>query len=562
MPSDQPLREPATRPRPGRLLGDVLVSLGFCDRETVEDIVRQARAAGRPMGQLLLEQGLLDSGRLAVAIAERFGLQSASLETLEPDAAALALVSPAALRRLEAVPVGFRDADTLLVAMCNPSNVLALDDLAMLTDLRVEPIVVSPEDLGALLRRVQRIGDGPDAPEATSAAAALAETRQAASADDPTAEVLHSIVSNAIALGATDVHVAPDGSGLLVRHRIDGLMTDAERIPGRQAAHVISQIKILSDLDIAERRLPQAGRASLTIARRRIDLHVTTVPLVDGESAVLHLLDPERRPLSLAELGMGDDDRSRLERCLARSRGAILVAAPAGSGASTTLHAALAVAVSRSKTVMTIEDPVEYRLPGVKQMQVRDRAGLSFAAGLRAIAGADPDVILAGALPDGDSAKVAIDAALTGHLVLSALHALDAPAATARLLDMGVEPYLVATALECVLAQRLARRLCPSCRRPATLPASDAGHATGGEPAAFEAVGCDDCRGTGYQGRIALFEVMTVSEEIGALVVARAPASEIRRMAVAQGMRTLVEDGLAKVRAGETTLAEVVRVTA
>jgi type IV pilus assembly protein PilB len=565
MPSEQPVREPATRPRPGRLLGDVLVSLGFCERDTVEAVVRQARAAGRPMGQLLVEQGFLDSGRLAVAIAERFGLQSASLETLVPDTAAMALVSPAALRRLEAVPVGFRDAETLLVAMSNPSNVLAVDELAMLTDLRVEPLVVPPDDLDALLGGLDALGESAAAAAAAAAATTSTPALPAAviaTGEDPTVELVRSILSTAIEQDATDVHVDPDGADLSVRYRVDGLMTPATRIPGRQAARLVSQVKILSDLDIAERRLPQEGRASMTIDGRRIDLRVSTMPLVDGESVVVHLLEADRRPLALDELGLDDEDRARLERALERSRGAILATAPVGSGTSTTLHAMLAVASSASKTVMTIEDPVEQRLPGVKQMQVRERGGLTFATGLRAIVGADPDVILAGGLHDPASARIAVDAALTGHLVLSALHAYDAPAAAARLVDMGVEPYLVAAALECIVAHRLARRLCTHCRVPVTVTAEEAGVATGGEVLVFEPRGCEHCGDSGYHGRVGLFEVMTVGEEIRALIVACAPASEIRRTAIAQGMRTLIADGLQKVRAGETTLAEVVRVTA
>jgi type IV pilus assembly protein PilB len=546
MPPDQPVRDAANRPRPGRLLGDVVVSLGFCDRATVEDVVREARAAGRPMGQLLLDQGLVDAAQLAVAIAERFGLEAASLETLVPDTAAMGLVSPAALRRLEAVPVGFRDAETLLVAMSNPSNVLAVDDLAMLTDLRVEPVVVTPADLDVLLDRLA------DAPVAQA---------EPVPVDAAPSDLVRAILARAVAQGATAVHVDPDAGQLLVRHRIDGLMAEAERVCARQAAGVIAEIKILCDLDVAERRLPQDGRASLELDGRRIDVRVRTVPLVDGESAVLRLAEPARRPLALAELGMGDGDRARIERAVARSHGAILAAGPSGSGTSTTLRAALALADPASRNVMTIEDPVEVRLPGVQQLEVRARTGLGFAAGLRAIAGADPDVILAGALGDHACAQIAVDAAIAGRLVLAALPAADAPAAAVRLVDMGLEPYLVAAALDCVVAQRLVRRLCTHCRRPARVAASEAGLATGGETAIFEAAGCAHCRATGYSGRTGIFEVMAVTEEIRALVAARAPASEVRRVAIAQGMRTLVEDGLAKVRAGDTTLTEVVRVT-
>jgi type IV pilus assembly protein PilB len=554
-----------TRTRPGRLLGDVIVSLGFCDRETVEDTVRLARSAGRPMGQLLLEQELIGSDQLAIAIAERFGLQYTSLDTLVPDLTAMHLVSSSTLRRLQAVPIARRDDETLLVAMVNPSNVLAIDDIAMLTDLRVEPIVVSPDDLNQLLRRLHRLEDElveDDAIDADGEDRAAAEAAlEAAANDSPTVKLVRSIMSEAIELGASDVHFDPAAEELQVRYRIDGLMAEAARIPGRQTARVISRIKILSDLDISERRLPQDGRMSLTLDGRRIDIRVTTVPLVDGESAVLRLLDPGQRPLSLTDLGMGAGDQARLEGVLARSHGAVLATGPTGSGKSTSLYAALAVVNSPEKTVMTIEDPVEYRVPGVKQMQVAERAGLTFASGLRSIVRADPDIIMVGEMRDRESAKIAIEAALTGHLVLSTLHTNDAPAAAARLVDMGVEPYLVASAIDCVVAQRLARRLCEHCRRPVRAAAADVGLDGAGEVEVFEPAGCARCRDTGYRGRVGLFEVMAVSEEISSLIVRRATAGEIRRVAIEQGMQPLVEDGLHKVRAGETTLAEIARVT-
>ncbi|MDQ3676379.1 MAG: GspE/PulE family protein, partial [Actinomycetota bacterium] len=333
------------------------------------------------------------------------------------------------------------------------------------------------------------------------------------------------------------------------------------RIARRQAARVISRIKILSDLDISERRLPQDGRTSLTLAGRRIDIRVTIVPLVAGESAVLRVLDPGDGPLSLGDLGMDDIDRAEVELALASSHGAILATGPTGSGKSTSLYAAVAVVASPEKTLMTIEDPVEYRLTGVKQMQVHERAGLTFSTGLRAIVRADPDIIMVGEMRDRESARIAIEAALTGHLVLSTLHTNNAPAAPARLVDMGVEPYLVASAIDCVVAQRLARRLCKSCRRAVEVDGVEVGLRPGVKAAIYEAGCCARCRQQGYRGRLGLFEVMTVSEEIRSLIVQRAPAGDIGRLAISEGMRTLREDGLSKVRAGETSLAEVARVT-
>ncbi|MEY2442604.1 MAG: type pilus assembly protein PilB [bacterium] len=551
------------RVRPGRLLGDVLVDLGLCDRDTVEAVVRDARAANMPMHELLLDRGLLNGDQLALAVAERFGLEYGRLDKLQPDIAAMQLVPESALRRLQAVPIGFRGPDALVVAMTNPTNVLALDDLTMLTDLRVEPVVVSREDLNVLLMRLTRLerefgeAEEPFAEELPEPDFALD-----VSADDgPTVKLVRSLISQGVELGASDIHFDPDEGDLQVRYRIDGIMSPAARVPRRQAARVISRIKILSDLDIAERRVPQDGRTTLTLEGRRVDVRVTVVPLVDGESAVMRILDPRDGPLSLGELGMGYADRMRVEAALGRSHGAIVATGPTGSGKSTSLYASVAVVSSPEKTIMTIEDPVEYRLPGVKQMQVFERAGLSFSTGLRAIVRADPDIIMVGEMRDRESARIAIEAALTGHLVLSTLHTNSAPATPARLIDMGVEPYLVASAIDCVLAQRLARRLCLNCRRPVRVAGSLVGLPGEAEVDIFEQAGCHRCRETGYRGRIGLFEVMTVTNEIRALIVERARAGQIAEVAISQGMRTLVDDGLDKVRAGHTSLAEIGRVT-
>ena len=553
----------APRLRPGRLLGDVIVELGFCDRQTVEHAVREARASGRPMGQLLLEQHTLRAHQLGIAIAERFGLKFVDLKAIEPDLAALNMLPEAAMQRLDAVPIGFRDDGTLVVAMADPRNLLATDDIAMLTNRNVVPVVVTREDLDALLDRADRLGeligeaeDDPDAEERAAREAAL----ERAADDGPTVKLVRAIIAQAIEHGASDVHFDPEDGELLVRFRVDGIMRDVTCVPASQSARVISRIKILSELDIAERRVSQDGRMSLTLDGRKIDVRVVTVPLVDGEAAVLRILDPGDTPLSLGELGMGEGDRARVAAALAGAHGAILATGPTGSGKTTTLYACVGVVSTPEKTLMTIEDPVEYRLPRVKQMQVHDRAGVGFASGLRSIVRADPDVIMVGEMRDRESAKIAIEAALTGHLMLSSLHTNSAPAAAARLVDMGIEPYLVASSLECVIGQRLVRRLCPECKAAVDVPAAALGLDGGDAVTAYEARGCGHCGDSGYRGRAGIFEVMVVTEEIRSLIVARATATEIGRMAVEQGMRTLRDAGLAKARAGETSLAEVARV--
>jgi len=359
---------------------------------------------------------------------------------------------------------------------------------------------------------------------------------------------------------ASDIHFEPFEDEYKMRYKCDGVLYEMVPPPRHLGTAIASRIKVMSNLDIAERRLPQDGRTSLALDGRHVDVRVTTVPLVDGESAVMRILDPGDGPLSLGELGMGAHDRERVDRALRRSHGAILATGPTGSGKSTSLYASVAVVSCPEKTIMTIEDPVEYRLPGVKQMQVFERSGLTFQTGLRAIVRADPDVIMVGEMRDRESARIAIEAALTGHLVLSTLHTNSAPATPARLIEMGVEPYLVASAVDCILAQRLARRLCSSCRRPVRVLGKTVGVPERDIVEVFEAVGCNRCRETGYKGRIGLFEVMTVTDEIRALIVAHAPAVKLAKVAVEQGMRTLMEDGMDKVRSGQTTLAEISRV--
>ena len=555
----------AWRPRPGRLLGDVLVELGFASREVVESAVLRGRESGRQMGQVLLDAGVVSADQLAGAVAERFGLEHLRLDDLRVDMAAASLMDAAVARRLEAVPVAFRDEHTLLVAVANPANVLAMDDVAMITDRRVHPAVVSRADLAALLTRLTRLDDGlveeiAAEPEPEAPADEL-DLREAAD-DPPAVKLVHAVLAEAVDQGASDVHFDPaEGGELQVRLRVDGVMADAARVPRALAPKVIARIKILAELDIAERRLPQDGRVGLTVDGRRVDLRVAVVPLVAGESAVLRVLDSGRAPLTLEELGMEPADRATVAAALGRSHGGVLATGPTGSGKSTSLYAALMLVRSPEKTIMTIEDPVENRIPGVKQVQVSERVGLTFATGLRSMMRADPDIVMVGEMRDRESAHIAIEAALTGHLVLSTLHTNDAPTAAPRLVDMGIEPYLVASAIDCVIAQRLARRLCTSCRRPAEVPAELLGAAGGGTVPVFEPGGCPRCRGTGYRGRIGLFEVMEVSEGIRSLVVRRAAADDIAALARREGMRTLREDGLAKVRRGETSLAELARVT-
>jgi type IV pilus assembly protein PilB len=549
----------ASRAQPRARLGDIVVDLGFCERDVVEAAVQTALDSGEQIGQVLLERGAITTDQLAVAMAKRFGLDHLSLADITVDPVAAHMVSFAAARRMRVVPVAVDAGNVLLVAIANPENYLGLDDISMFTGMQIKPVVVSQEDLDALLKRLSVLdGEGVE-DEGTNEPRPQDVTQFESPDDAPTIKLVRSIVSEAVDRGVSDVHFAPDDGALTVRFRIDGVMADAARVPRSQAAAVISRIKILADLDISEKRLPQDGRIGIVIEGRRIDIRVAVMPLVAGESAVLRILDAGRKPLSLDDLGMTAQDLHRLDAPLLRTHGGILVTGPTGSGKTTSLYAIIALVRSPEKTLTTIEDPVEYRLSGVNQIQVSERSGLTFATGLRAIVRADPDVIMVGEIRDRESAHIAVEAALTGHLVLSTLHTNDAPSAPMRLVDMGIEPYLVSSAINCVIAQRLARRACTSCRQPVTVPGEHVG-LRGGEAEIFESVGCARCRHTGYRGRLGLFEILNVTDEIRALIVARATSQEIGRVAEEQGMRRLRDDGLAKVRAGETTLAEIGRV--
>jgi type IV pilus assembly protein PilB len=372
------------------------------------------------------------------------------------------------------------------------------------------------------------------------------------------------VIADAVSRGASDIHFDPRDGDMRVRFRIDGVVVDSATVPRRLAPGLVSRIKIMAELDIAERRAPQDGRVGLTVDGHYVDIRVATLPLVRGESVVMRILDKQRVVTELDLLGMEPVDRELLERSIQQLHGAVLVTGPTGAGKTTTLYAALSDINTPDRTLITIEDPVEYELEGVKQMQVNAAAGVTFVRGLRSMIRNDPDVLMVGEIRDRETAQTAIESALTGHLVLSTLHTNDAPMAPARLIDMGIEPFLVATGLECVIAQRLARRLCDDCRRPVALSAevlrSSGFDGDGGPIEAYEPVGCVRCGGMGYRGRIGLYEVMVLSKELRSLILRKASSDEIAAVAVGAGMRRLREDGLEKARRGITSIPEVLRV--
>jgi type IV pilus assembly protein PilB len=552
--------------RPTKFIGDVVVELGFAERGSVERAIAEARESGQRTGEMLVSNGCLTPDQLARVIAERFGVDHVDLGAFKVDMAAANIVSVAAARRYEAVPVHFLDERTLLVAMADPGNVLAIDDISLMTGYEIRAAASAREDVLALVSRLNQL-DGivvEEAHEELDAGAEVTDLRESAG-DAPVIKLVHSLIAQGVEQGASDIHFEPRDGELVVRYRVDGVLSDSTRVPKRHVAGVVSRIKIMSDLDIAERRAPQDGRVALTIDGRHVDVRVATLPLVGGEAAVLRILDKESAVVELDKLGFQPDARAAFERSFGRAHGAVLVTGPTGSGKTTTLYGALRVLHTPEKNIITIEDPVEYELSGVKQMQVNPKAGVTFDSGLRSMMRADPDVIMVGEIRDHETAQIAIEAALTGHLVLSTLHTNDAPTAVARLIDMGIEPFLVASALDCVVAQRLARMLCTNCKREVAVP-GDVVRANGfrvddDEIVACEPVGCTRCGGAGYKGRVGLYEVMAVTEQIRELIVRRAAADEIAAAAVAGGMRRLREDGLDKVRAGATSFAEIARVS-
>jgi type IV pilus assembly protein PilB len=458
--------------------------------------------------------------------------------------------------------------------MSDPANVLALDDIAMLTRLDVKPAVASAEDIAGLISRMNRFEDAVhEAVEESEEGAApmeIVDLRESAE-DAPVIKLVHSIIAQAAEKGASDIHFEPQadekgrsGRELRVRMRIDGVLNDETMVPKRMVAGVVSRIKIMSDLDISERRIPQDGRVGLTIDGRHVDVRVVTIPSVHGEAVVLRILDKENVTLELDKLGMQAHELDRFRKGFHRAHGAVLVTGPTGSGKSTTLYAALLELNTPEKNIITIEDPVEYQIHGITQVQVNNKAGLTFANGLRSMMRADPDILMVGEIRDRETAQIAVEGALTGHMVLSTLHTNDAPSAVTRLIEMGIEPFLVASAIDCVVAQRLARTLCSHCKKRTIIPAKvlrDHGFAAQFDIEAYEPVGCVRCGGMGYRGRVGLYEVMVMSDEIRTLTLQRGAAGQIAAVAVGDGMRRLREDGLDKVKAGLTSMAEVARVT-
>jgi type IV pilus assembly protein PilB len=556
---------PRQRGHSGRFITDVLVELGYLTPQQVEAAISKSREAGRSPEEQLQAEGVIDGDQLSRATAERYGLDYIDLNLFQVDMAAANLVSISNARRMKAVPVGHFDKHTLLLAMADPANVLAVDDIQMATGLNCHVAVASPDDIEALIGRLSTLTSAvSEAVDENEEEGGLELTDLRASAEDaPVIKLVFSILGQAVNERASDIHFEAEEDGMRVRFRIDGVLREAAQVPRRMVSGVVSRIKIMSELDIAEKRVPQDGRVSVNVEDRRVDLRVTTLPTQRGEGAAIRILDKSNSAYTLDDLGMDGDARSNFEESFNQAYGAVLVTGPTGSGKSTTLYAALQELNVIEKNIVTIEDPVEYQLAGISQINVNRKAGLSFATGLRSILRADPDIIMVGEIRDADTARIAIEAALTGHMVMSTLHTNDAPGAVTRLAKMGIESFLTASSVDCVVAQRLARQLCSHCRRKVQVSQTalqQAGFRADGDLEAFEPGGCARCGASGYRGRVGLFSVMVMGERIKDMVVSGAPEAEIAHVARDEGMVTLKEDGLEKVRQGLTSIEEVARV--
>jgi type IV pilus assembly protein PilB len=564
------LTPPLARGRSSGFITDVLVDLGYVADDRARQAIEEARTAGAPPEALLLTQGAISGDQLSRAIAERYGLDHLDLSAYQIDMAAANLISVNTARRYRALPVGFVDKETLLVAMSDPTNVLAVDDIQIATALDCRVAVAAEEDIEALIGRLNTLQSAvteavTEGEEEAEAELAQVTDMEVSAEDAPVIKLVYSILGQAVGEGASDVHFEPAEGQMRVRFRIDGVLREAAHVPNRMVNAVVSRIKIMSDLNIAEKRIPQDGRVSVTVEDRRIDLRVTTLPTQRGEGATIRILDKDNAQRSLDELGMDGSARERFESSFQQAYGAVLVTGPTGSGKSTTLYAALQEMNQVEKNIITIEDPVEYRLDGISQINVNRKAGLDFATGLRSILRADPDIVMVGEIRDGETARIAIEAALTGHMMLTTLHTNDAPGAVTRLTKMGIESFLTASSVDCVVAQRLARKLCSHCKRRTVVPPealADADIRVGADLEAYEPLGCSRCNQSGYRGRVGIYSVMKMSERIKEMTVSQAPEAEIAAVAREEGMLTLREDGVGKVRAGKTSLEEILRVTA
>jgi type IV pilus assembly protein PilB len=572
----------ATPRGPKKPLGQILLEKGLVKSEQLEEALKVQKNTTEQLGRILVELGHVTERDVLRAHAEQLGIPFLELDRTSVDEDVAKAIPQSVVQRYNAVPIR-RSGNRLTVAMADPTNVFALDDIRLITGYEIDPMLASPDDISALLRGSDngatqesldtaiRALDGTagilaDDMDVTGGGVDEDVDRTAGLEDEaPIIRVVNVIIQQAIRDRASDIHVEPDRRGVRIRYRVDGVLHEVMHVPKYVHAPLISRIKIMGDMNIAERRLPQDGRIHIRHEGKDFDLRVSSLPTVFGEKCVMRILDQSSILIGLNKLGMSPETQAELESIIIQPNGMILSTGPTGSGKTTTQYSVLNKINSVEKNITTIEDPVEYQLRGLNQVHVNRKAGLTFANAMRYFVRQDPDIIMVGEIRDLETAETAIQASLTGHLVLSTLHTNDAPSAVTRMVDMGVEPFLIAASVIGVLAQRLGRRICPNCKEPYKPPA-DALRRVGFKLDDVDSVvfyrgrGCEQCRHSGYRTRLGIFELMMLNEEIQDLIVKRAPLSEVRNAALASGMKTLKMDGFQKVLEGLTTVEEVMRV--
>lgn len=555
-------------------LGEQLVSSAIITREQLEETLKKQKQdsdtgrSKRALGQMLVDMGYCTEEDIARIIAKNSGSYFITLTSYAVDMSAANLITPEIAMKYNALPISFEN-DKLLVAMKNPMDIIALDDIRILTGYDIITVVVPDRELDSVLKQFSNSSMGIEAQQEEQAEEEPGEAvNMDTAAEQPAVQIANQIFNQSIRAGASDVHVEPQEKKLRVRFRIDGVLHDVMTPPHKLQAPLISRIKVMANMDIAERRIPQDGRITMKVEDKVVDVRVASLPSAYGESLTLRLLNRSDRLITLAELGFPEGQLKKYNGVMHLPYGFILITGPTGSGKSTTLYATLAKLNSPDKNIITLEDPIERRLDGLNQVQVNVKAGMTFSSGLRSILRSDPDIIMVGEIRDHETARIAVESALTGHLVLSTLHTNDSAGAVTRLGDMGIEPYLVSSSLVGVVAQRLVRILCPGCKKEYTIKRDDLLKSVPDFPLEdgeqilklYRAKGCISCSGTGYRGRKGVYEFLRVTESIQSLILKRASTHDIRNRAVEEGMTTLRADGLKKVREGLTTIEEVLRV--
>jgi len=547
-------------------LGEMLVDSGEITQEQLEKALAAHKRTGERLGRVLVQLGIITETGLLKALEENLGIPLVDLSATPPAKEAVRLIPMSLAERHHVIPVS-RNGNRLRVAMVDPTNFFAIDDLRMVTQLDIEPVMASETDIR---RAIEQSYSVTDLVEKSVSQLQKDEYIYASeietSEDAPVINIVNSLISQSIKSGASDIHMEPMENGLRVRFRIDGVLHVITSFPKHTQGAIISRVKIVSNMDIAEKRVPQDGRIQVQETGRSVDIRVSSLPTIYGEKIVMRILDQKAVILDVNSLGYSPDNLLTYRKMYRHSYGMILITGPTGSGKTTTLYSTLTELNSPTKNIITIEDPVEYRLQGINQVQVNNRAGMTFANGLRSILRQDPNIIMVGEIRDRETAEIAIRAALTGHLVLSTLHTNDAAGAVNRLIDMGIEPFLVASSVLGSIAQRLVRKICPECRAPYTpeadspeclMVAGDDGEAC---TVLHHGTGCLHCNNSGYRGRMAVHEVMPMSSRMRELVIRRASTSELAGVAIEEGMQTMQQDAIRKVRARLTTMDELMRV--